>query len=333
MNDNIISKEMYDNYRRNSCYMVFLDKVKGKKLIDEYSIIEDCGVHFVKKLLDSDWGRSIVVTHDKYDMDFIKSKYLSDYFKENIRELLNGSMTDEVRNLLNGDNDINQMNENEIKLLNDAINEYYDNGGRTEKPNLSGYFLTYLYKLDGIGVASYIKNNIDGEDIARHILLTSGLNDRASFYSGRGVMSCDLSEDNLTEIFNKLLKLDSNYALCFIDMVCDMKTLGATEFINSFIRFGRNKFKYEKSINNESNISFDGVNNNERFGVAVGTILSSFGRRDDDYQISASRQMKKNFLFKIGCILMNMKIDRDIMDKYYSGWRNPYDYDKYPKRR
>ena len=30
---------------------------------------------------------------------------------------------------------------------------------------------------------------------------------------------------------------------------------------------------------------------------------------------------------------MNMKIDRDIMDKYYSGWRNPYDYDKYPRRR
>ena len=35
---------------------------------------------------------------------------------------------------------------------------------------------------------------------------------------------------------------------------------------------------------------------------------------------------------KINCVDKNSKL-RDIMDKYYSDWRNPYDCDKYPRRR
>ena len=341
MNDNIISKEIYDYYWNYLGYEEFLEKVKGKKLIDEYSTIEDCGVNFVKKLLGRDWGRSIVVTHGNAEMDFIKSKYLSNYFKENIKELLNGSMSDEVRNLLGSDKDINQMDENEIKLLNDAIDEYYNNGGRTVKPNLSGYFLTYLYKLDGNGVTSYIKNNIDGEDIARHILLTSGLNDRASYYSGRGLMHCDLNDNNLCEIFVKLFRLDSEYAYNFVNMVYDMKTLGATEFINSFIRLGINKFKYQERKRDESNISLDDINGDKRFGVVVGTILSSFGRSDEELQYELSKQMKLSFLYKIRNTFVSIKneliqakideiVDKDLSKEGYFGW-NPYG--RYPKRR
>jgi len=341
MNDNIISREKYDYYRNYLGYEKFLEKVKGKKLVEEDNTIEDCGVNFIKNLLDHDWGRSIVVTYSNAQRVFIKSKYLSNYFKENIKELLNGLMSDEVRILLDSDKDINQMNEKEIKLLNDTIDEYYNNGGRTKKPNISGYFLTYLYKLDGIGVTSFIKNNIDGESIARHILLTSGLNDRASYYSGRGVMSCDLNADHLCEIFVKLFRLNSEYAFNFVNMVYDMKTLGATEFINSFIRLGGNKFKYHKRNKEESNISIDGVNDEARFGVAFGIIMSSMYEKDDNYQIEASKQMKLSFLYKIRNTFVSIKneliqarideiVNKDLdLDDYY-GW-GPYG--RYYKRR
>ena len=331
MNDNIISREKYDYYRNYLGYVGFLEKVKGKKLVEEHNTIEDCGVNFIKNLLDHDWGRSIVITYSNVQMDFLKSKYLSNYFKENIKELLNGLMPDKVRNLLDSDKDINQMDEKEIKLLNDTIDEYYSNGGRAKKPNISGYFLTYLYKLDGNGVTSFIKNNIDGESIARHILLTSGLNDRASYYSGRGVMSCDLNADHLCEIFVKLFRLDSEYAFNFINMVYDMKTLGATEFINSFIRLGGNKFKFQKRNKEESNISLDGANGDERFGVAFGTIMSSMYAKDEDYQIEASKQMKLSFLYRIRNTFVSIKneliqarieeiVNKDLdWDEYY-GW-------------
>lgn len=340
--NNIISMDTYKYYISSKKELKdVLEKIKGKKIVDENRTIEDCGVNFIKNLLGCDWGRSIVVTYSDAQMDFIKSKYLSNYFKENIKELLNGLMSDEVRNLLDSDKDINQMDEKEIKLLNDTIDEYYNNGGKTKKPNISGYFLTYLYKLDGNGVTSFIKNNIDGESIARHILLTSGLNDRASYYSGRGVMSCDLNTDHLCEIFIKLFRLDSEYAFNFVNMVYDMKTLGATEFINSFIRLGINKFKYQKRNKEDSNISFDGVEDEARFGVAFGTIMSSMYGKDEDYQIEASKQMKLSFLYKIRNTFVSIKneliqtkideiLNKDLDWNEYYGW-GPYG--RYYKRR
>ena len=79
-------------------------------------------------------------------------------------------------------------------------------------------------------------------------MITSGLNPRASYYSGRGVMYCDLNPDNLTAIFSKLLKIDTKFALNFVKMVLDMKTLGATEFINSFTSLGINNFEYNSIL-------------------------------------------------------------------------------------
>lgn len=315
--NNVINFETYDYYIhsiRRIGYEKFFEKIKDKKIVDKNMIIDNCGIYYINGLLNGDWGRSIVVNYSEEQLEFIKSKCLSNYFKEGIKELFSGVMVREIENILNSDKDINQMEENEIKILKDAIFNYYNNNENI-KSNVSKYFLSYLYKLDGNGVISFIKNNIDSEDIVRRILLTSGLSDRASYYSGRGVMYCDLNENNLATIFFKLLRLDENYALNFIEMVCDMKTLGATEFINSFINLGINKFEYDTKNIEESNVSIDDVYDLARNMVALGSLFSSFYKKDDDYQISESSLMKVAFLKKIKNDLK--KYDVKQIDKMY----------------
>lgn len=310
--DNIISYKTYRNYI-SRIEMIGLkevvEKLKGKRVEEEYNTIDDCGVYFVSALLDSDCGRTIVYAYDEMELDFINSKYLSDYFKDSIKELLEGTMSEEIESILNSSKTINQMSEEEIKKIYDAIVEYYRINGKSPKSNISSKILTYLYKLDGKGVTSFIKNNINGEDIARQMLLTSGLNSRASYYSGRGVNYSDLNEDNLVAIFQKLLRFDEKFALSFVDMVCGMKTLGATEFINSFIRLGANKFEYNSKNIDESNVSLDGVSGRTRDAVAFVSIFSTMNGRDDEYQKEASKEMKLNFLKKIRNIFENIRED------------------------
>ena len=324
--NNKISMEEYRYYVNALDLKDALERLKGKCIYSEN--IEDCGVNFVKDLLKRDWGRSIVYTYTKRELDFIKSKYLSDYFKDSIKELLNNTtiITKEIEDILNSSKDINQMSEEEVKMLKDAISEYYRIYTKSPKPNISGIFVSYLFKLDGNGVTSFIKNNINREAIASQILLTSGLNDRASFYSGRGVMYCDLNEQNLVAIFGKLLKLETCYAIAFVDMVYQMNTLGATEFINTFMSFASNGFKNDTPQNKESNISLNGAYEEARDTVAFVSIFSAVSRGNDTaYQISASETMKHLFISRIRPVLM--EIDQEFDDNH-SQTPNSYGYKK-----
>ena len=298
--DNIISKETYEYYISSTLgYEEIIEKLKGKKLEDEHRTIEDCAVYFVKKLLNRDWGRSIVYSYSKNDLEFINSKYLSDYFKSSIKELLGDTITKEIEELLNSDKTIAQMNESEIKMLHNTISNWYKINGSSKKLNISSIFKTYLYKLNSKEISSFFKNNIDGETLTYDIMITSGLNPRASYYSGRGVMYCDLNENNLAAIFSKLLKIDTKFGLNFVKMVLDMKTLGATEFINSFSSLGINNFEYDSKNLEESNISLDGVYNEGRDMVALCSIFSTMNRSDDASQIRQTEAMKESFMYKI----------------------------------
>ncbi len=285
----------------------------GNSSKSDYYEVKDCGVEFIKNLLSRDWGRTIVYHYSQGAQDFIHSKYLSDYFKNSIKELLlDEDLSDEVLSILNSDKVVNDMSDAEILLIHSAIKDFYHKSTNYEKDNVANYFMSFLYKLNGKGVASYIKNNVNNNDLASHILTTSGLNDRASYYSGRGVNYGDLSDKNLEEIFRKLLKIDLDYAMNFIDMVRQMKTLGATEFINSFMRFASNDFKSDISNIEDSNVSLDGVYDEARDMVAFSSIFSLMSRgNDQDYQTRASEQMKKAFLSRIKPVLKSIDIDLD----------------------
>lgn len=274
-----------------------IDKnVKPYKYLDE---IIDGGVKLVFDLFERDEGRSIVYNYSFCELEFIHSTYLSSYFKDSIKKLLGDSIEEELVNILNSDKDINDMEEKEIKVIKDTLDSFYSNPNYKPVSNIAASFMTYLYKLDGEGVTSYIKNNISKDKIAYHCMFTSGLLPRASYYSGRGVKECDLNADNLVSIFSKLCVLDKEYALEFVEMVNSMKTLGATEFIESFYNFAMNNFKHFACNITDSNISFGNSNNGNRHAIAVGIIMSSMGSSDMSTQIYITEVIKKNFISQI----------------------------------
>ena len=143
MQNSIDYQDYIENYKRhfnNLKYKEIVDVIeylKGKSTEDEFEIIDDCAVNLVSDLLRMDWGRSIVVEYTKDQRKFIKSEYLSNYFKESIKEMLNDSITDELNILLNSTKHINDMTEEEIKLIVDSINEYYRVNNESSKSNIS----------------------------------------------------------------------------------------------------------------------------------------------------------------------------------------------------
>ena len=161
-----------------------------KELIGKYvkpyeflELIVDGGVRLVVDLIGSDKGKSIVYNYSSSESEFIKSTYLSNYFKDGIKQLLGNDIDNELANILKSDKDINDMDEEEIKIIKETLDRFYSNPEYKPVSNVSASFMTYLYKLDGDGVTSYIKNNIPKEKIAWQIMFTSGLNPSAEHYS------------------------------------------------------------------------------------------------------------------------------------------------------
>lgn len=310
--DSMTTEELIESHKR----------LVGKTCKCEYYEIEDCGVEFIRKILSLDWGRSIVYHYSQGTENFIQSKYLSDYFKTSIRELLSSEeLSDKVVNTINSDKLISDMSDEELIEIFSLIRNFYRKSEQ-ETVKIVDLIMPYLYKLNGKGVVSFIKNNVNNRDLASHILLTSGLIDRASFYSGRGVNYGDLNEENLIAIFGKLLKLDQSYAIEFVKMIKQMKTLGATEFINSFMNFAASDFKSKHLKNEDSNISFVGLYGQARDNAAFASIISAVSSENDmEYQIIASEGMKHSFISRITPILIeiNPEITYDYNQSYYYG--------------
>lgn len=290
-------------------------KLVGNSCKNEYWEIKDCGVNFIKEFLARDWGRSIVYEYSNGAQKFIKSKYLSDYFKTSIKELLaNQKINEELLNILNSEKSINDMSEEEITLIYSTIKDTY---AKTDGKivNVASQIIPLLYKLDGSGVASFLKNNVSNEKLASQILLTSGLSDRASYYSGRGVKPGDLNENNLVAIFNKLIKIDINYGINFVEMVKEMETLGATEFINSFMNFASNNFYVNELIIENNNISLDGLYGGTRDAVGYISIIESMNSDNYNYQKMLSNQMKSSFLAKVMPVLQSIDPDYGLQNE------------------
>ena len=90
MENNIDYQDYQDNYKRYfsslSCKQMIdiIDYLKGKSTSGEFEEIDDCAVDLLSRFLTMDWGRSIVIEYTKEQKKFIKSTYLSNFFKESI---------------------------------------------------------------------------------------------------------------------------------------------------------------------------------------------------------------------------------------------------------
>lgn len=315
-----------------------------KKLIDrtcksDYWEVKDCGIEFIDEFLSRDSGRTIVYHYSKGAEKFMKSEYLSNYFKQRLKNMfvemdhvagIKCLFTPNMEKLLNNPKTINEMTEEEIKYIYTKLKQYTSSNNRykeimVEKIDYktANCFRKLLYKLDGDGVVACIKddNYVSKRQLADELLDTSGLNSRASYYSGRGVNYGDLNDENLVAIFNKLLKLDIDYATNFVDMVQKMETLGATEFIDTFINFANNHFKCDGLDIENSQISLNGSSDNERYVIGfLSLVEKSYRGNDQDYQIRASEQMKDAFMAKISPVSPEIKPSFvDILDD-----DNPY---------
>ena len=123
-----------------------------------------------------------------------------------------------------------------------AINKYYKYKPNNQN-NVASLFISYLFHLNGSGVIEYLKNNIDPNILGDYILLTSGLNNRCSYYSSSNVNLSELNATNLISIYEKLAKYDNQYALEFIKLIDNIDLLTAQNFINEFEKFVSNNFR------------------------------------------------------------------------------------------
>ena len=77
-----------------------IDYLKGKSTSGEIEEIDDCAVELLSRFLTMDWGRTIVIEYTKEQKKFIKSDYLSNFFKKSIKEMLekiySGCSIDEI---------------------------------------------------------------------------------------------------------------------------------------------------------------------------------------------------------------------------------------------
>ena len=96
-------------------------KLIGKKAQDKYSKINDCGVEAIRYLLKIDWGRSIVYEYEKGAIDFMKSRYLSNYINNsNINYKLNVDFTNKELEIENVQALINNNTNNIQSILHDS---------------------------------------------------------------------------------------------------------------------------------------------------------------------------------------------------------------------
>ena len=148
----------------------------------------------------------------------------------------------------------NQPLDEELRKIIAEINSYYEWVDK-KRNNIANYLNPYLYQLDGKGACSYIKHTISIEELAKYILNTSGLNSRSDFYCGRTVDNSYLNSNHLIAIFEKLQKLDSKYAMEFVDLVIQLRLLDPQGFVEAFLAFAKNGFKTEELELEDSDIN------------------------------------------------------------------------------
>lgn len=133
---------------------------------------------------------------------------------------------------------------------------------------------------------------------AREIVRSVGMSDRPEYYSGRGATTSDLNGDKLYAIYQKITQeLGASQADAFVTMVKKLKTLSATNFLNSLYTLERYNWTNNISFH-ESDIDI-GPDVPGREAIAFATLAEAlFGgshpRRDDTEYIRSS------FLRKVG---------------------------------
>ena len=128
------------------------------------------------------------------------------------------------------------------------------------------------------------------------------LSSRPEFYSGRGVMECDLNDQQLIQIYKGIRKeYGQKESFAYIEMVKNLPLLTATDFLISLKNLVNSDF--ESEIVNEGGISIPKDENGE-YGDSslVGGFLSFMGAmsRDSERDKQLSDRIKRGFFYMVG---------------------------------
>jgi len=248
-----------------------------KKFInDDY--IGDYGRSFMTKLLSFDYGYCFPKEMPKGLEQFFNSKYFSDNFKTILKEIIEKTPSC-VPELLNSEKSLSEFTEEEFNDIASTCRHIsYDN-----------IMIILALKLNSEGARNFLMNRVDPMTLIERIVLTSGLNDRAEYYSGRGALMCDFNGEHLISIYNKLAKLDSHKALNMAKMALNMPTLGATEFLESLYNLAQNDYKLDETTISTNNVSLGSTRDEERTSISIASIASFLcgSRRDETFAIKS----------------------------------------------
>lgn len=254
--------------------------------------IRNYGRNFIFKMLNYDYGYIIPKEIPEELSKFFNSKHVSDYFKQLIKENLSNP-SEIVSKAINSERDFKDFDADEFYAIENELNA----------AGFHNVMLGLAFKLNSSGATDFLNKKVDPITMISRIVLTSGLNSRAEYYSGRGAMTCDLNEEHLISIFHKLERLGTNKALSMAKMTFSMPTLGATEFLESLYRLAYNNFELETTEISTNNTSLGNAKSRERNIVAIGILGTAFGgyHRDDTEVIKSQfeRLLPKEVVCKI----------------------------------
>lgn len=305
------------------------DKLNGKSIESVWSKIPNAASYLIRSSLDTVYGYHYRPALRQYHgaliddlSELVKSKTLSDAYKKILKlEFENNEEYKKYLLVLDQDKNINDMSEEEITCICRLIDASKDN-------YLKWSIDSYLYRLDGEGVREYVKNNLCNRGFVDHLLRSTGINPRSSYYSGCGVNPDNLNSNQIAAIFRKIFKLDQTYAREYVRLVLHLQTLGATEFIDNLNYFATNGFTIEGLGLSDNQVSLDGLYDEQRDMVSLISIYAMRGR-DKNSQILQSNRMKEEFLRSIEDILEEYMPDFKYDDEYAKCCRREFRHDRY----
>ena len=120
------------------------------------------------------------------------------------------------------------------------------------------------------------------------------MSDRPEFYSGRGARYCDLNPDQLKTIYDGVKEnIGDDAASAFVEMIENMDSLSATNFLNNLYALEARDWKYVPIEESDIDVGPDGP---QREVIGLASIFSALSSNDVD----DTEAIRRGFFYKIG---------------------------------
>lgn len=242
--------------------------------------------------LDYDDGKITPVQLPATMKEFLNSEYAEKFILNRFSaKIVEYEKTEELKQEMKAQNIIDYNHNRSLDMIFNCSKEFLQ--------SIHFYYtVTALaFSIDRESAIDFLNRTANSRDFMEALVYRCGLNNRPSFYSGRGVVYSDLNESHLLAIYKKLERIDKEKAIAMAKMTLAMPTLGATEFLNSLYALAENNFDLETSKQIEDNIDINVAGEEERNMVAFASIFCL--NVDEETNKRQTRNIQKSFLYDL----------------------------------